>query len=98
MMYLVIDANVLVAELLRQRGRELIFDPNLSLYAPERILNEAEYELRRRIGHLVFKERFTKESGGILQETLLQAIATYIVPYPIESYGYLFGRSERASS
>ncbi len=35
-MRLVIDANILVAELIRQRGRELILHPIWELYMPEK--------------------------------------------------------------
>ncbi|MBW4621630.1 MAG: hypothetical protein KME17_19990 [Cyanosarcina radialis HA8281-LM2] len=55
-MHLVIDANVLIAELLRQRGRELISSPSLSLHASDKILNEASYELKQRLERLVAKD------------------------------------------
>jgi len=48
-MILAIDANVLVGELLRQRGRDLIANPRFTLYVTEQVLSETEYELRRRI-------------------------------------------------
>ena len=49
MMMLIVDTNILVGELLRERGQELIQNPALTLYATERILDETQYELRRRM-------------------------------------------------
>jgi len=49
MMMLVVDTNILVKELLRQRGRQLIEHPGLTLYVTERVLDETQYELRRRM-------------------------------------------------
>lgn len=40
MMMLIVDTNILVGELLRERGQELIQNPALTLYATERILDE----------------------------------------------------------
>lgn len=40
-MLLVVDANILVSELLRVRGRELIANSELSVYVAERAWDEA---------------------------------------------------------
>lgn len=45
---LVLDANVLVAELLKQRGRRLLADPRLQLTITESAWSETIYELRKR--------------------------------------------------
>lgn len=47
---LVLDANVLVAELLKQRGRRLLADPRLQLTITEQAWSETMHELRKR-GH-----------------------------------------------
>lgn len=47
-MRLVVDANVLVGELLRERGRTLVSHPEFVLYMAERPWGEARYELARR--------------------------------------------------
>lgn len=39
-MRLVVDANILVAELIRQRGRKLIIHPQLELYMAEKAWDE----------------------------------------------------------
>lgn len=57
-MRLIVDANVLVAELLRPRGQALIARPTLELSIAERIWDEAEYELQKRL-----MQRFAHEEG-----------------------------------
>ena len=46
-MFLVVDANILIGELLRKRGQDLIQDSRLILYISERVFSEAngEYSL-----------------------------------------------------
>ncbi|MCY4631687.1 MAG: PIN domain-containing protein [bacterium] len=50
MMLLVVDTSVLVADLLRIKGRERLSDHRLDLYLPEHTLGEVHVELPRRIG------------------------------------------------
>lgn len=52
-MLLVVDANILIGELLRQRGQELIEDSRLILYISERVFSEANYELNKRINLMI---------------------------------------------
>lgn len=49
-MLLVVDTSVLVADLLRVRGRERLSDHRLDLCLPEHTLGEVHVELPRRIG------------------------------------------------
>lgn len=49
-MLLVVDTSVLVADLLRIRGRERLSDHRLDLYIPEHTVGEVQAELPRRIG------------------------------------------------
>ena len=44
-MRLVVDANILVGELLRKRGRVLVADPRLELFNTARAWNEAQYSI-----------------------------------------------------
>lgn len=46
---LVVDANILLGELLRQRGIDLLADSRLDLSITARAWNEVEYELPKRI-------------------------------------------------
>jgi predicted nucleic acid-binding protein len=48
-MRLIVDANVLVAELLRSRGQELLAHPELQIVIADYVWGEAEHELRKRL-------------------------------------------------
>ena len=48
-MRLVVDASTLVAELLRDRGLELLANPHLDLYVPTRMWEETGHEVSRRL-------------------------------------------------
>ncbi|MBE9143512.1 nucleotide-binding protein, PIN domain-containing protein [Planktothrix mougeotii LEGE 06226] len=73
-MQLVVDANILVSELLRQRGKELIQNPDLILYVTESVLSETSHELRKRINAIINKNGASEELG----EKLLQAAQNLI--------------------
>lgn len=62
-MRLVVDANILVGELLRARGRVLIADPRLELFIAARAWDEARYELHKRA-------RFFSERRGMEPKAL----------------------------
>ena len=51
-MIVVADASVLVAEMLRKKGRELLAHPDLRVVVAEEQWSETEYELNRRIRSL----------------------------------------------
>ena len=51
-MRLVVDANILVSELLRERGRRLVADERLELFIATKVLEEALHELEKRIGYI----------------------------------------------
>lgn len=55
-MIVVADASVLVGELLRQRGRELLLHPNLRVLVAEHQWEETEHELSGRLEILVARE------------------------------------------
>lgn len=71
-MRLVVDANILVAELIRQRGQELIVHLELELYMAEKAWDEACHELSKRIAKMVQKGIFSQDAG---QNLLVNAIA-----------------------
>jgi predicted nucleic acid-binding protein len=60
-MIVVADASVLVAELLRRRGRELLSHPELSVVVAEDQWEEAEHELARRFDILESRAVLNKE-------------------------------------
>jgi predicted nucleic acid-binding protein len=68
-MRLVVDANIFVAELIRQRGRALISRNDLELFVAEAAWDEAQHELRKRIQAMVNQGKFSIETGEKLLET-----------------------------
>jgi predicted nucleic acid-binding protein len=78
MMQLVVDANILVSELLRQRGKELIQNPGLILYVTESVLSETSHELRKRINAIIHKKGASEELGEKLLEAAQNLIHTKI--------------------
>lgn len=53
MIVVVVDASVLVGELLRERGPALFRQPEVTVLVAEQQWEEAEHELKRRLGVLV---------------------------------------------
>lgn len=85
-MRLVVDTNILVAELLRKRGRDLIISPNLELFLAEKMKNEVQYELQKRISIIVSKTNLTQELGQLQLEAALKLIDNKIITFPLSSY------------
>ena len=85
-MRLVVDTNILVAELLRKRGRALMNSPNLELLLAEKMKNEAQYELQKRISIIVNKTNLTLEQGQLELERALGIIDRKIVTFPLSYY------------
>lgn len=88
-MKLVIDANILIAELLRRRGRELLRNPQLELYLAEKTREESEYELIQRVGIIVNQGRLSESAGEEQIETALAIIETQIQLMPRAFYSHL---------
>jgi len=59
----VVDASVLVAELLRRRGRELFAHPDLQCVVAEEQWGEARHELQKRVAAIVGQGRLSSEQG-----------------------------------
>lgn len=85
-MRLIIDANVLVAELLRRRGRELFRDSRLKLYIPEKIREETEYEFMQRVRYIVSQGRLSEEAAAEQVEIAFIIINTRIELVSRNSY------------
>lgn len=86
MMRLVIDANVLVAELLRERGQVLVAHPALELTIAESIWDEAEYELRKRVGLMTMRGILTTDIAERLLEIALITANDRIIQIPQTIY------------
>ncbi len=69
-MIIVADASVLVAELLRHRGRVLLTDPGLDLVVAEEQWNETEHEIARRLDIIVGQGRMSAEQAEKLSRQI----------------------------
>ena len=69
-MIVVADASVLVAELLRERGRALLSHAELQVVVAEEQWEEAEHELPRRVGKIVASGQLTGEQARLLHESV----------------------------
>lgn len=89
MMMLIIDANILIGELLRQRGRELLRNPQLIIYAAERVVDETNYEIQKRISRMITTGKLSIETGTDLTKAASKLLKTSIINVPQIEYGYL---------
>ncbi|NEP88250.1 MAG: nucleotide-binding protein, PIN domain-containing protein [Okeania sp. SIO2C2] len=85
-MRLVVDTNILVAELLRNRGIALINSPNFELSLAEKMKNEVQYELQKWVSIMVNKAKFTPEQRQFQIEIALGIIDRKIVTFPLSYY------------
>lgn len=88
-MNLVVDSSVLVAEVLRVRGLQLLNHPDLTLFQPDYAAGETQYELKRR-GKLMLQsgraqpeqvEALLENAQGFLAGRVLQVQAAQYQPY-----------------
>jgi predicted nucleic acid-binding protein len=75
----VVDASVLVAELLRRRGRELFAHPDLRCVVAEEQWAEAKHELAKRLAAIVGQGRLSAEQAQTLDETVHALIDNRVV-------------------
>lgn len=85
-MRLVVDTNIIVAELLRQRGRDLIISEKLSLFLAEKMRNEVEYELEKRINIIIERKNLRPELARLQLKTALNLIDLKIKTIPLVAY------------
>lgn len=78
-MIVVVDASVLVGELLRKRGRELIGHPDLTCVVAEEQWDEAEHELDRRFGILINRGVFSPDQAALLRDAIRNLIEEHVV-------------------
>jgi len=84
-MRLVVDTNILVSELIRKRGRDLIVHPELELYMAQMAWEETCHELGQRVERMVQKGVFSQEIGqNLLTDAIaLAEIKVAIVPHEV---------------
>ena len=88
-MILIIDANILIAELLRQRGRELLRNQQLVIYAADKVIEETYYEIQKRISRMITTGKLSQEASSDLIQAASQALETRIITVPQIEYAYL---------
>lgn len=88
-MIVVVDASVLVAELLRKRGRELFDRPDLTCVVAKDQWDEAEHELEKRLQIMVDRKLLTDERAQDLREGVQRIINDHVIEVmPRASYEY----------
>lgn len=93
-MLLVVDANVLVSELLRVRGRALVGSAALDLRVSERALDEALHEMSRRAAKIVEQGRTDRASATAMLRDARGALGRHVTEIPREVYA---GQEEQAA-
>jgi predicted nucleic acid-binding protein len=83
---LVVDANILVGELLRVRGRELFEKDVLRLHISEQALDEALHEMSRRAGRIVEQGRASRQAADAILDDACGIVERRISPIPSEVY------------
>jgi predicted nucleic acid-binding protein len=83
---LVVDANILVAELFRKRGRELVASPDLELFVAEKVWGEARHELTRRTSLMLEQNRLSEIVAKELLVSALETAETHVEVVAPESY------------
>ncbi len=71
---LVVDASVLVAELLRARGRARLAHPGLELFIPEEMWGEVRHELPGRVRRVATRAGLAPDAGDALLAAGLRAV------------------------
>jgi predicted nucleic acid-binding protein len=75
----VADASVLVGELLRRRGRELLAHPSLRVFVAAAQWEETNHELDRRLQILLDRGKLTLEQSRDLREALEEMLARRVI-------------------
>lgn len=85
-MRLVVDANILIGESLRQRGQALISDPRLELIITEQAWSETLHELDRRIRSIERAAQLASQQAEALRAAALNTANRYVVQPPLSSF------------
>jgi predicted nucleic acid-binding protein len=86
---LVADANILISELLRTRGRRLFAHPDLQLFIAERAWSEARHELRRRVALMEAQGRLAVGTGPELLDAALGLVELRVTRVPDPIFAHL---------
>lgn len=82
MLTLVVDASVLVGELLRRRGRDLLTHPELELHVTEAQWSETRHELGKRLEIIMARQGLPPAAVQPALEVALRVAAQAVVVAP----------------
>ena len=85
-MRLIVDANILVGELLRTKGKELVKDKQLELYIAAKAFEEAQHELRKRVDVIADKAQLPEDETTKLLESSIGLVEQHISVRGEEAY------------
>ena len=85
-MRLVVDANIILAELLRDRGRRLVTQPALQFFMSEEAWDETNYELPRRIERRRQQRGTSEEEARQWLRLIVDLLHARIQPVPRAIY------------
>ena len=94
-MRIVVDANILIGEILRVRGRKLIEHDGLQLFATERAWSETQHELEKRLGKMAAHNNQTPTRTQELLDSSLELILTKVEIVPDAEHAHLQTIAER---
>lgn len=86
---LVLDTNVLVSELLRQRGQGWLSRPHPELFVTERVDGEFGYEVQRRVQARVAQGRISEEAAEQIVAAARGLYHQHVTVIPAEQYDAL---------
>ncbi len=88
-MRLVVDANIVVAQALNERGQSLLLHPALELLMTERALSEAKHELEKRLPHLIKNKGLNPATAEALRQAAFAAVEASAGVVPKSQYDHL---------
>lgn len=94
-MRLIVDANVLVAETLCARGRQLLAHPDLSLVIPDEAWRETAHELHRRVELLIARERLEEATAEEFFDAAIAVLRAYVTVAPPQLYADRLNEARR---
>ena len=85
-MRLIVDANILVGELLRVRGQALVVHPQTELFIAARAWNETQYELQKRAALFARRRGLATDALQNLLSTAVGVAQTQVTVIGVEEY------------